>query len=254
MKKFLLGTVALLALGVTANAADLPARAYTKAPPMVSVYSWTGFYLNAGGGYGMWEADTSSVLVATGQPLTFGTQNGGRGYFGTVGGGFDYQFAPAWVAGVFADAQFGDIKGTISDPFRTTAGSVKNDVSWAVGARLGYLIAPNVLSYVNAGYSHAEFTGTTQTNIATNTPNGLFTQPFDRSGWFVGGGVEHSLNIFGFSAPGLFMKTEYRLAEYDRTTLPMVDSTGAPTATGVTFKPYVQTFSTQLVYRFNYGR
>src|ERR1700674_5938390 len=49
MKKFLLGTVALVALGATvpALAADLAARpAYTKAPAyMQPIYNWTGFYI-----------------------------------------------------------------------------------------------------------------------------------------------------------------------------------------------------------------
>lgn len=50
MKKMLLGTTALLALGATAPAfaADLAARPYTKAPAYTApavVYNWTGFYI-----------------------------------------------------------------------------------------------------------------------------------------------------------------------------------------------------------------
>src|SRR5664279_1311398 len=49
MKNFLLGTVALIALGATvpALAADLAARPYTKAPAYVAapIYNWTGFYI-----------------------------------------------------------------------------------------------------------------------------------------------------------------------------------------------------------------
>jgi outer membrane immunogenic protein len=55
MKKFLLGTVGLVALSMSApaSAADLAARPYTKAPPMVAaVYDWTGFYIGANGGWG----------------------------------------------------------------------------------------------------------------------------------------------------------------------------------------------------------
>lgn len=253
MKKFLLGTVALLALGASASAADLPARTYTKAPPPAPVMNWTGFYIFGGGGYGMWEADTNSVTLPAGLS-TVEQRMGGRGYFGTVGGGFDYQFAPQWVAGVFADAQFGSIRGSLSDSFALTTGSLKNETNWAVGGRLGYLVAPNVLSYVNAGYSNAEFSGTVQGSIFGGPAvNG--TRSFERDGWFVGGGVENSLDIFGLSLPGLFMKTEYRLAEYDRTTVPVFAlATGAPTGVGINFKPYVQTVSTSLVYRFNWLR
>ena len=54
MKKFLLATVALAAFGMAtqASAADLAARPYTKAPPVVSPgYNWSGFYLGVMGGY-----------------------------------------------------------------------------------------------------------------------------------------------------------------------------------------------------------
>jgi outer membrane immunogenic protein len=50
MKKVLLVTASLIALGAAAPAvaADLAARPYTKAPPMVAaVYDWTGFYIGA---------------------------------------------------------------------------------------------------------------------------------------------------------------------------------------------------------------
>ena len=53
MKKVLLVTASLIALGAPAVAADLAARPYTKAPPMVAaVYDWTGFYIGANGGWG----------------------------------------------------------------------------------------------------------------------------------------------------------------------------------------------------------
>src|SRR2546429_9374454 len=56
MKKILLVTASLIALGAAAPAvaADLAARPYTKAPPMVAaVYDWTGFYIGANGGLGL---------------------------------------------------------------------------------------------------------------------------------------------------------------------------------------------------------
>ena len=55
MKKFLLGTVGLIALSISApaSAADLAARPYTKAPPTIAaVYDWSGFYIGANGGWG----------------------------------------------------------------------------------------------------------------------------------------------------------------------------------------------------------
>ena len=124
---------------------------------------------------------------------------------------------------------------------------------------MGYLVAPNVLSYVNAGYTGSEWSGTIQ---SLQTPGGgalLTTPAFHRDGWFVGGGVENSLNILGVAAPGWFMKTEYRSAFYDRISLRenLLPGNAGPLFpfSGVTasFKPWVQTISTSLVYRFNWA-
>ena len=95
MKKFLLGTVALVALGATvpALAADLGARApYTKAPAYAApIYNWTGFYI--GGHVGGAFAGDNSL-----------SGNDGR-FLGGIQGGADYQFAPSWVLGIEAPVQ-----------------------------------------------------------------------------------------------------------------------------------------------------
>jgi outer membrane immunogenic protein len=121
--------------------------------------------------------------------------------------------------------------------------------------RLGYLVAPNVLSYVNAGYTGAQWSSTGMSTLAAAGGPVIITTPsFTRNGFFVGGGVENNLNIFGITAPGWFMKTEYRAAYFDRVTLPETFvATGLPTGDSTTFKPFVQTISTSLVYRFNWG-
>jgi outer membrane immunogenic protein len=122
--------------------------------------------------------------------------------------------------------------------------------------RLGYLVAPNVLSYVNAGYSGSQWSGTTQVFLTPPFTALATTGSFRRDGFFVGGGFENNLDIFGIAAPGWFMKTEYRSAFYDRVTLPetVVPALGGgPLGTALTFKPWVQTISTSLVYRFNWG-
>jgi hypothetical protein len=120
--------------------------------------------------------------------------------------------------------------------------------------RLGYLVAPNVLSYVNAGYSGSQWSGV---GLSTLLPGGgpvvATTPSFTRNGWFVGGGFENNLSYFGITAPGWFMKTEYRSAFYDRITLPETFVGGGLPDAAVTFKPWVQTVSTSLVYRFNWG-
>lgn len=267
MKKLLLALTAVAAFTGSASAADLAARPYTKAPvPVAPAYNWTGFYIFGGGGGGLWDADSNvqstGVVGALGSAgpagaaLTRDQRLGGDGWFGTVGAGYDWQFNGRWVFGIFGDGQFGDIRGSVSDPVFNVEGREKLRTSYAAGVRLGWLVAPNVNSYVNAGYSGSEWSGSTLTSLAGGL--GAFTTPsFRRDGWFVGGGVENNLDFFGINAPGWFWKTEYRSAFYDRISLPESFGPGTGftglTGTAVTFKPWVQTISTSLVYRFNWG-
>jgi outer membrane immunogenic protein len=259
MKKVLLALTALAAFTGSASAADLGARPYTKAPaPVAPVYNWTGFYIFGGGGGGLWNADSNVQTSPGAVAITRDQRLGGSGWFGTVGIGYDWQFSGRWVAGIFADGQFGDIRGSLSDPFFGTEGREKLRTSYAAGVRVGYLVAPNVLSYVNGGYSGSEWSGTTQTFLipAFGTAGVTTTPSFHRNGWFIGGGVENNLDIFGITAPGWFMKTEYRSAFYDRISLPETFTPafgGGLTGTATTFKPWTQTISTSLVYRFNWG-
>jgi outer membrane immunogenic protein len=251
MKKLLLALSAVAAFTGSAVAADLPARTYTKAPPPVMATSWTGFYIFGGAGGGIWDADTHAVNNATGAVTTIDQRVGGDGWFGTVGAGYDWQFNSSWVAGVLADGQFGSLRGTMTDSFFGRTGTEKLRDTWAAGVRLGYLVAPNVLSYVNAGYTGSQWSSATLTSVLGG-PAVASTPSFHRDGWFVGGGVENNLNIFGIAAPGWFMKTEYRAAYFDKVTLPETLVSGVPSLDSVTFKPWVQTISTSLVYRFNW--
>src|SRR6201999_4565960 len=79
MKKFLLGTVGLIALGMAsapASAADLSARPVYKAPPpmVAPIYDWSGFYIGGNGGWGTshncWDNTTvgGGLVAAEGWP------------------------------------------------------------------------------------------------------------------------------------------------------------------------------------------
>jgi outer membrane immunogenic protein len=257
MKKLVLALAAVAAFSGSALAADLPpAPAYTKAPVMVQpAWSWTGFYIFGGVGGGAWDADSSTFTNTTGVPITVNQRQGGDGWFGTVGAGYDWQFNSSWVAGIFADGQFGSLKGSITGISfgGPLTGPEKLRDTWAAGARLGYLVAPNVYSYVNAGFTQSYWSGSQLSSVFGGAPF-LSTPSFTRSGGFVGGGVENNLNIFGISAPGWFMKTEYRASYFNTASLvESVIATGLPTTASTTFKPFVQTISTSLVYRFNWG-
>jgi outer membrane immunogenic protein len=254
MKKLVLALSAIAALTGSALAADLPARPYTKAPVMVPPPpSWTGFYIFGGAGGGVWDSDVDTRTFPGLLPLTQRQTMGGDGWFGTVGAGYDWQFNSTWVAGIFGDGQFGSLKGSLNNNFLGLTGQEKLKDTWAGGVRLGYLVAPNVLSYVNAGYTGSQWSSATLSPTILGGLPFATTPSFNRNGWFVGGGVENNLNIFGISAPGWFMKTEYRAAYFDRINLTETFfGTAVPTGFTDTFKPLVQTVSTSLVYRFNW--
>jgi outer membrane immunogenic protein len=254
MKKIVLALTALAAFTGSAVAADLSsAPAYSKAPAAIApAPSWTGFYIFGGAGGGTWDANTG-LSVTGGGPcvLCMNNKQGGDGYFGTAGGGYDWQVSQRWVFGIFGDGQFGSMKGSISAA--GIVGNEKLEDTWAAGARVGYLVAPMVFSYVNAGYTGSDWGGSTLTSAVSGGPIGLHTGSFSTQGWFVGGGVENNLDIFGISAPGWFMKTEYRAAYYDNKNVNILTDAGnVNTGFDINFKPLVQTVSTSLVYRFNW--
>ncbi|WP_298243502.1 outer membrane protein [uncultured Bradyrhizobium sp.] len=252
MKKVLLALTAVAAMTGSASAADLAARPYVKAPMAAPVANWTGFYVFGGGGGGLSNADQHVQTTGTNTALTIDQRQGGSCWFGTVGAGYDWQFNNTWVAGVFADGQFGSIRATIQDPIGGLTGNQKLETSWAAGVRLGWLVAPNVLSYVNGGYTGAHFGQTNFTNVV-GTPAGIHLNSYNRNGWFIGGGVENSLNIFGLTSPGWFMKTEYRSAFYNtKTQNELVDGTNALVGRDIRANSWNQTISTSLVYRFNW--
>ena len=85
MKKFLLGAVGLIALGMAApaSAADVAARPYTKAPPpyVAPIYDWPGFYIGANGG---WSDSHNCVdfLNTAGVAVAQGCRERSGGLFG----------------------------------------------------------------------------------------------------------------------------------------------------------------------------
>src|SRR6266704_4808512 len=114
MKKLLLSSVALVALGASASAADLAPR-YTKAPSMVDpAYNWTGFYIGLNAG----AASTDGSLTAVAQTPFFFSENRFTDKFrktGFIGGGeigYNSQSGMS-VLGVGPDATWLVVKSTI---------------------------------------------------------------------------------------------------------------------------------------------
>jgi len=112
MKKFLLGASALVVISAVspASAADLAARPYTKAPPMVAaVYDWSGFYIGGNGGWGTTHDCRNNVTAA----LFLGCYDAD----GAVAGGqIGYRWQTSqWVFGLEAQGDWADLKGSVQN-------------------------------------------------------------------------------------------------------------------------------------------
>jgi outer membrane immunogenic protein len=264
MKTYLVALALTGALSGAAFAGDLmPAPAYKSPPPAVAATSWTGCSVNAGWGYGFWNQSQHTIAFPGAVATTSNdTTDGGRGWLGRFGGGCDYQFGGGlsnWVVGVFGDYDWMDLKGTnnvanvgFGGAFGApNAAPEQEDNAWYAGARIGYLVAPALLSYFDAGYTQTRFG--LQNFIATNTglPSGGVITATTYNGWFVGGGLEYALNFSWLPVRGLFWRNEYRFASFGAKNLPLFGPGGG--AFGEHTTPYVQTITSSLVWRFNLG-
>jgi outer membrane immunogenic protein len=237
MKKLLLATAAAATLLVAnlANAADMAVRAAAPPPAAAPVYSWTGLYLGAGWGYGMYNLDTqaSSVIAPFGVTQTLG----GRGWLGTATVGGDYQVNSWLLIGAFGDYDWANIKQNGQNP---VLGAIKENTAWTVGGRAGYVVTPAFMTYINGGFTQAHFSAS-----AGIIPSHTY------SGWFLGSGVETRLSglLAGWLGlgPGWFWRTEYRFSDFQSTSFSNV-----PLLTA-SVHPYVQTVRTEITYKFNWG-
>lgn len=172
MKKLLLASVGVLALGVAAaSAADIPQRMPAKAPPieMPPAWSWTGLYVGINGGYG-WGSSEFSAPFASGSFDTNG---------GLVGGtlGYNWQYGQ-FVFGAEGDIDWSDMGGSATCGGATC--NVNNDWLGTVRARLGYSF-DRFMPYVTGGLA----VGNVNTNIT-----GVGSSDETKAGWTVGGGIE----------------------------------------------------------------
>jgi len=210
MKKVLLVTASLIALGAAApaSAADLAARPYTKAPPMIAaVYDWSGFYIGANGGWGSSHNCLTNTAVGgvAFAPLSEGCHDADGG---TIGGQVGYRWqAGNWVFGLEAQGNWADFNGSNASDLIALGGvnRTKIDAFGLFTGQVGYA-ANNVLFYVKGGAA-----------VTNNRYEGLFAGTvFDRSeqtrwGGTIGAGVEYAFApnwSFGVEYNHLFMGTQ----------------------------------------------
>lgn len=240
MKNLALAVSVLAASTMGASAADMAVKAPRYSAPEAVVSTWTGFYVGASIGGEQANADwttTSIGVVAPGfvippptvdgsSPRSFSPSNGRFGGFA----GYDYQFAPQWVAGIVLDAAyFNGTVTTVGAPGCTVTcilgvpgpganvSSVKARWDANVRGRLGYLVTPNVLLYGTGGIAFQNFSnsitcetsftdplcGPTAIPLLTTTTNST-----TRTGWTAGVGID--AKIFA----NWMLRAEYRYSDF----------------------------------------
>ncbi|WP_407150315.1 outer membrane protein [Bradyrhizobium sp. ORS 86] len=237
MKKFLLATVAaaVVALGATAQAADLGARPYyQKAPAPVyaaPLYNWTGFYIGGHlGGVFSGSDNTFNGLALTDSSARF---------MGGVQAGYDWQLSTNWVIGLEGQYSWvGSHQLNAIFPNGLVYNNNQRGIASVTG-RVGYTWGPGLI-YVKGGYAYSD-------NNESVTSGGVpvaFTLSDNHSnGWTVGAGAEYMF------APSWSAKVEYQYYDFgdSRFTSP------ASLAPFGSFHNDEHTVKAGLNYRFNLG-
>ncbi len=208
MKRFLLASVIVSLSAASTLAADIAPRPYAKAPVVVQVSDWTGFYV--GGAVGARVADSQWTTLDLGSFPVDPTTNGARfdNAAARVGGivGYDWQLSPAWVVGVEGDFGWANNRSSsagfpgvdASEFFQSQAtDAVSLKLGWdaSLRVRAGYLMTPSTVLYVTGGAAWHELKAGAACFGADASPsfcNSIKTVSTSvvKTGWTVGGGLE----------------------------------------------------------------
>lgn len=220
MKKILLATAGLLAMGISsASAADLAVKAHYAAP--TPVWDWTGFYagVHAGAGWGTTESSLNSLSAPGFPAVAFNlpiAQNSRSGFLG--GGQIGYNYQSGWaVFGVQADIAGLDVKGT-APCITVLSCSAKSDWLATATGRIGGIVTDKTLVYVKGGAAWLNTTHTVTVptaglggiggpGIGGGGSSSVETTSF---GWLLGMGAEYAFS------PNWSAFLEYDYMEFDR--------------------------------------
>ena len=222
MKQSLFAATAALAFaGGSALAADLPTKApLYKAPP--AYYSWTGCYVgvNAGGAWARlrdaWTPNPAGFpisgpsLTANGAATIHDTGITGGGQIGC-----NYE-VNRFVWGIEGDFNATDVHG-VRDVAVPASGAVaaysiheEFRARWlsTIRGRIGFT-ADRTLFYATGGVAFANLKTLDSAVFPASSTNNTVSGSSTRTGWTVGGGIEHALS------GAWSIKAEYLFARFD---------------------------------------
>jgi outer membrane immunogenic protein len=214
MKRLLVcvGVLSVLA-AVPAAATDLPVKAPIYKAPAVVLPSWTGWYAGLNAGYGFGSVSNTFNFVPTIVPTEpFDGVSYSNNLNGFIGGGqigYNYQITPnSWVAGVEADIQYTDFKGSASNTGLIGVGGARalnfvnpwiynqdQRVDWlaTLRGRLGWTGGDHTfLFYATGGLA----VGGVKASDSISFGSGqawVGSASATKAGWTLGGGVEARL-------------------------------------------------------------
>jgi outer membrane immunogenic protein len=196
------GIVGSLLIGGAASAAELPVRPAPPPPPPAPVQTWTGWYIGVHAGPA-WQSSPNWTFTDPNRVLTTTSVSSGSAQLGAVGGiqgGYNWQFAPAWVAGIEGDISWASLADHRTNNPLSVAGlpvagnsvSMSANTQWLSSARgrLGF-VGWNTLWYVTGGgaWANVEYAATSFVG-----PGGILNSVTSfnttKSGWVIGGGAE----------------------------------------------------------------
>lgn len=191
--------LSLFALDGHAIAADMP----VKAPPVQSIFDWTGLYIGAHAGFS--RGSSNAVLT---DPATGATSNVFDGMIGGVQAGYNYRLPSGLLLGVEADFTFPNYltSNSVVSSLATARSDVAEQWDYVATARgrIGYAAGP-WLAYATGGLA---FAGERFLNTPAigNDEKILNT----RLGWAAGGGVEYAF------APHWSARLEYLYSRFGK--------------------------------------
>ena len=214
---FATATVFTVASAATVLAADMAPMVYKASPPAPVLPSWTGFYVGAHIG-AAWQNLSSGGIQDPNGFLASGNLPGGSktAAIGGLQAGYNWQFAPSWVAGFEGDFSWTSLHdhreanpiltptGIPAGPNAIVALDVRTQWLASARARLGYTgWLNNTMFYVTGGaaWADTEYTALFQTSPPLNQANPSNTTI--KSGWVAGAGAEW------MATPHILVRAEY---------------------------------------------
>jgi outer membrane immunogenic protein len=205
----LAGVAAVAGLGHAALAADLAVPPPPPPPP-----SWTGFYVGVHAG-AAWQSnsdwtfnDPNGFFIPGTTTLSNTGSNAALGGVGGFQGGYNWQFAPTWVAGIEADFSWASLSDhrTVAPSFfaippppivsSSVTTSMTTTTQWlaSIRGRLGFVGWWNTMFYATGGAAWQNIDYSAQTTLTGPAIGASFQSNFNhtttKTGWVAGAGAE----------------------------------------------------------------